>query len=160
MFCFVFFHQYIKNFYNETLVDEYGSIPDENSITVLYSLTVSIFAIGGMVGALLVSRLVTRYGRLVCAAVLSDLLLNVFPFKMAVSPRRKGTLVRATVLVFIGGALMGFSRACRMPAMVIIGRFITGVHSGGLVSFPEELTYHTESLSPFFFSTSKKDKPW
>lgn len=45
-------------------------------------------------------------------------------------PNRKGTLVRATVLVFIGGLLMGFSRACRMPAMVIIGRFITGVHSG------------------------------
>lgn len=76
---------------------------------------------------------------------------------MAVSLRRKGTLVRATVLVFIGGALMGFSRACRMPAMVIIGRFITGVHSGGLVSFPEELTYHAESLSPlFFFSNFKK----
>lgn len=63
VFLFFFFHQYIKKFYNETLVDEYGSIPDENFITVLYSLTVSIFAIGGMVGALLVSRLVTRYGR-------------------------------------------------------------------------------------------------
>lgn len=25
---------------------------------------------------------------------------------------------------------MGFSRACRMPSMVIFGRFITGVHSG------------------------------
>lgn len=60
-------------------------------------------------------------------------------FKMTVCPHRKGTLVRATVLVFIGGALMGFSRACRMPAMVIIGRFITGVHSGRLASFLEEL---------------------
>lgn len=69
---------------------------------------------------------------------------------MTVSLRRKGTLVRATVLVFIGGALMGFSRACRMPAMVVIGRFITGVHSGGLASFLEELTYHAESLAPFF----------
>ncbi|TNM85934.1 hypothetical protein fugu_008205 [Takifugu bimaculatus] len=97
--------EYIKKFYNETLIEDFGWTPDENFITVLYSLTVSIFAIGGMIGALLVSRLVTRYGR-------------------------KGTLVRATVLVFIGGALMGFSRACRMPAMVIIGRFITGVHSG------------------------------
>ncbi|KAF7663403.1 hypothetical protein LDENG_00211440 [Lucifuga dentata] len=25
---------------------------------------------------------------------------------------------------------MGFSQACRMPVMIIIGRFITGVHSG------------------------------
>lgn len=46
------------------------------------------------------------------------------------SPHRKGTLVKSTVLVFIAGALMGFSRSWRMPAMVIVGRFITGVHSG------------------------------
>ncbi|KAK5866497.1 hypothetical protein PBY51_020685 [Eleginops maclovinus] len=97
--------EYIKDFYNETLTKSYNWIPDERLLTVLYSLTVSIFAIGGMTGALLVGKLVTKYGR-------------------------KGTLVRATVLVFIGGALMGFSRSCRMPAMVILGRFITGVHSG------------------------------
>lgn len=97
--------QYIKEFYNETLTEDYGWETDEEYLTVLYSLTVSIFAIGGMTGALLVGRLVTNYGR-------------------------KGTLVRITVLVFIGGALMGFSRACRMPAMVILGRFVTGVHSG------------------------------
>ncbi|KAL3067324.1 solute carrier family 2 member 15b [Trematomus bernacchii] len=97
--------QYIKNFYNETLTESYNWIPDERLLTILYSVTVSIFAIGGMTGALLVGKLVTKFGR-------------------------KGTLVRATVLVFIGGALMGFSRSCRMPAMVILGRFITGVHSG------------------------------
>lgn len=61
-----FFRQYIKKFYNETLAEDSGIIPDKNFITVLYSLTVSIFAIGGMIGALLVSRLVTRYGRSVC----------------------------------------------------------------------------------------------
>uniref|UniRef100_A0A8C6WXQ2 Solute carrier family 2 member 15b n=1 Tax=Neogobius melanostomus TaxID=47308 RepID=A0A8C6WXQ2_9GOBI len=97
--------QYIKDFYNETLTEEYGWETDEEFLTVLYSLTVSIFAVGGMTGALLVGRLVTTYGR-------------------------KGTLVRITVLVFIGGALMAFSRSCRMPAMVILGRFIVGVHSG------------------------------
>lgn len=59
-----FFQQHIKKFYNETLVEDYGTVTDNNFITVLYSLTVSIFAIGGMIGALLVGRLVTRYGRL------------------------------------------------------------------------------------------------
>uniref|UniRef100_A0A669DB06 Solute carrier family 2 member 15b n=1 Tax=Oreochromis niloticus TaxID=8128 RepID=A0A669DB06_ORENI len=97
--------QYIKDFYNETLLESHGLTPDGHLLTVLYSLTVSIFAIGGMTGALLVGRLVTKYGR-------------------------KGTLVRSTALVFMGGALMGFSRWCRIPEMVIIGRFITGVHSG------------------------------
>jgi len=43
---------------------------------------------------------------------------------------RKGTLVHSTVLVFIAGGLMGFSRLCGSPEMIIIGRFITGIHSG------------------------------
>uniref|UniRef100_A0A8C5EN29 Solute carrier family 2, facilitated glucose transporter member 5-like n=1 Tax=Gouania willdenowi TaxID=441366 RepID=A0A8C5EN29_GOUWI len=97
--------QYIKAFYNQTMIETYDWVPDESFLTVLYSLTVSIFAIGGMIGALLVGKLVTKFGR-------------------------KGTLVRSSVLVFVGGALMGFSRTCGNPAMVIIGRFITGVHSG------------------------------
>ncbi|XP_061889268.1 solute carrier family 2 member 15b isoform X1 [Entelurus aequoreus] len=97
--------QYIKTFYNETLREEYNWILDEESLTVLYSLTVSIFAIGGLIGAMSVGKLVTKFGR-------------------------KGTLVRSSVLVFIGGGLMGLSKACREPTMVIIGRFIVGVHSG------------------------------
>ncbi|KAG7486463.1 solute carrier family 2, facilitated glucose transporter member 5-like [Solea senegalensis] len=97
--------QYIKAFYNESITESYHWTPDEKFITILYSLTVSVFAIGGMVGALLVAKLVTRYGR-------------------------RGTVVRSSMLVFIGGALMAFSRGCGSPAMVIIGRFITGVHSG------------------------------
>ncbi|KAM9314543.1 solute carrier family 2 member 15b [Pholidichthys leucotaenia] len=97
--------QYIKNFYNQTIMETHNFTPDKALLTVMYSLTVSIFAAGGMIGALLVGKLVTKYGR-------------------------KGTLVRSTTLVFIGGALMGFSRRTRNPAMVIVGRFITGVHSG------------------------------
>ncbi|KAM4751363.1 solute carrier family 2 member 15b [Anableps anableps] len=97
--------EYIKAFYNETLSERHHWTPDEHFLTILYSLTVSIFAIGGMSGALLVGKLVTKYGR-------------------------KGTLVRSTMLVFIGGSLMGFSRWFRNPFMVIAGRFITGVHSG------------------------------
>lgn len=57
------FHQFIKDFYNESLTEELNWTLDEKVVTVLYSLTVSIFAIGGMTGALLVARLVTKYGR-------------------------------------------------------------------------------------------------
>uniref|UniRef100_A0A665V729 Solute carrier family 2, facilitated glucose transporter member 5-like n=1 Tax=Echeneis naucrates TaxID=173247 RepID=A0A665V729_ECHNA len=97
--------QFIKDFYNETLTEFYDWTPNESHLTVLYSVTVSIFAIGGMMGSLLVGRLVTKYGR-------------------------KGTLVRSSVLVFTGGAMMGLSRWLQMPLMVILGRFITGIHSG------------------------------
>uniref|UniRef100_A0AAY4EYJ6 Solute carrier family 2, facilitated glucose transporter member 5 n=1 Tax=Denticeps clupeoides TaxID=299321 RepID=A0AAY4EYJ6_9TELE len=96
---------YIKQFYNQTMLLRTGMGVDEQTLTVMYSVTVSIFAIGGLLGSLMVGVLVTKFGR-------------------------KGTLVKSTSLVFVGGALMGFSRLCGSPEMLIIGRFITGIHSG------------------------------
>lgn len=96
---------YIKEFYNRTVVSRNGTGLSEDTLTILYSFTVSVFAIGGLLGSFIVGMLVTRFGR-------------------------KGTVVNTTVLVFIAGCLMGFSRVCGSPEMVILGRFITGIHSG------------------------------
>ncbi|XP_016362694.1 solute carrier family 2 member 15b [Sinocyclocheilus anshuiensis] len=97
--------EYIKDFYNQTIVRRNGSGVDKEFLTLIYSVTVSIFATGGLVGSLTVGMQVTRFGR-------------------------RGTLVHSTVLVFIAGVLMGFSRLCGSPEMIIIGRFIVGIHSG------------------------------
>ncbi|KAI3363091.1 hypothetical protein L3Q82_011533, partial [Scortum barcoo] len=96
---------YIKDFYNKTVLSRNGTGLSGETLTLMYSLTVSVFAIGGLLGSLIVGMLVTRFGR-------------------------KGTVVNTTVLVFIAGSLMGFSRICGSPEMVIFGRFITGIHSG------------------------------
>uniref|UniRef100_A0A9J7YM52 Solute carrier family 2, facilitated glucose transporter member 5 n=1 Tax=Cyprinus carpio carpio TaxID=630221 RepID=A0A9J7YM52_CYPCA len=96
---------YIKDFYNHTVVSRNGTGFNEEALTLMYSLTVSVFAIGGLIGSLMVGTLVTKFGR-------------------------KGTVVNSTVLVFLAGSLMGFSRICSSPEMVIFGRFITGIHSG------------------------------
>ncbi|CAG6018126.1 unnamed protein product [Menidia menidia] len=96
---------YIKNFYNKTVLSRNGTGLSGETLTLMYSLTVSVFAIGGLLGSLIVGMLVTRFGR-------------------------KGTVVKTTVLVFIAGSFMGFSRICGSPEMVILGRFITGIHSG------------------------------
>ncbi|KAJ8250333.1 hypothetical protein COCON_G00222550 [Conger conger] len=96
---------YIKDFYNRTIVSRNGTGLNQEALTLMYSLTVSVFAVGGLVGSLMVGILVTRFGR-------------------------KGTVLNSTVLVFIAGSLMGFSRICNSPEMVIFGRFITGIHSG------------------------------
>ncbi|KAM4730504.1 solute carrier family 2 member 15a isoform 2-T2 [Anableps anableps] len=96
---------YIKDFYNKTVLTRNGTGLSGETLTLMYSLTVSVFAIGGLLGSLIVGMLVTHFGR-------------------------KGTVVNTTVLVFIAGSLMGFSRICNSPEMVIIGRFITGIHSG------------------------------
>uniref|UniRef100_H3CLJ7 Solute carrier family 2, facilitated glucose transporter member 5 n=1 Tax=Tetraodon nigroviridis TaxID=99883 RepID=H3CLJ7_TETNG len=96
---------YIKDFYNKTMINRTGAALNEETLTLMYSLTVSVFAIGGLLGSLIVGMLVTRFGR-------------------------KGTVIKTTMLVFVAGSLMGFGRICRSPEMVIIGRFITGIHSG------------------------------
>lgn len=48
-------------------------------------------------------------------------------------PARNGTLSRSTLLVLLAGGLMGFSRKLGSLEMVIIGRSITGLHSGRLL---------------------------
>ncbi|KFP89918.1 Solute carrier family 2, facilitated glucose transporter member 9, partial [Apaloderma vittatum] len=97
---------YIKTFYNITWSQRYGHGLEPGPLTLLYSLTVSIFALGGLVGSLLVGMLVDRYGR------------------------GNGALSRSALLVLLAGGFMGFSRELESPEMVIIGRCITGLHSG------------------------------
>ncbi|NWH20893.1 GTR9 protein, partial [Grus americana] len=96
---------HIKAFYNATWSQRYGHGLAPGPLTLLYSLTVSIFALGGLVGSLLVGVLVDRYGR-------------------------NGTLSRSVLFVLMAGGFMGFSRELGSPEMVIIGRSIMGLYSG------------------------------
>ncbi|XP_065602514.1 solute carrier family 2, facilitated glucose transporter member 9-like isoform X3 [Cyrtonyx montezumae] len=96
---------HIKAFYNATWSQRYGHGLPPGPLTLLYSLTVSIFALGGLGGSLLVGTLVARYGR-------------------------HGTLGRSALLILLAGGLMAFSRQLAAPEMVIVGRAITGLHSG------------------------------
>uniref|UniRef100_A0A3B4F274 Major facilitator superfamily (MFS) profile domain-containing protein n=1 Tax=Pundamilia nyererei TaxID=303518 RepID=A0A3B4F274_9CICH len=52
---------YIKDFYNKTVVGRNGTGLSEETLTLMYSLTVSVFAVGGLLGSLIVGMLVTRY---------------------------------------------------------------------------------------------------
>uniref|UniRef100_UPI00398EF369 solute carrier family 2 member 15b n=1 Tax=Pristiophorus japonicus TaxID=55135 RepID=UPI00398EF369 len=97
--------QYIKDFYNATILERYNRSMSADHLVLLYSATVSVFAVGGMFGSLLVGLLVAKFGQ-------------------------KGTLVYSTLLVFLAAFLMGFSKQLRSPEMVISGRFMTGIHSG------------------------------
>lgn len=146
----LFFTQYIKDFYNQTIVRRNGSGVDKETLTLIYSVTVSIFAIGGLVGSLTVGMQVTRFGRysiqlihvsplLNSIGIVSEMLTHCISWPKFNSYLnalciflicRRGTLVNSTFLVFIAGALMGFSRLCGSPEMIIIGRFIIGIHSG------------------------------
>ncbi|KAB0342827.1 hypothetical protein FD754_019753 [Muntiacus muntjak] len=117
---FVVCFQYIKGFYNESWERRRGHPIDSDTLTLLWSVTVSIFAIGGLVGTFLVKLIGKFLGR-------------------------KNTLLANNGFGISAALLM----ACSLPAgaleMLIVGRFIMGVHGGIALS---ALPMYLSEISP------------
>ncbi|XP_016896596.1 solute carrier family 2, facilitated glucose transporter member 1-like [Cynoglossus semilaevis] len=95
----------LKSFFNQTWVERYGKSISPNICTVVWSIAVAIFSVGGMVGSFSVGVMANRFGR-----------------------RRSMFLVNS--LAVIGGLLMGFSTICSSYEMVIAGRLVIGLFCG------------------------------
>ncbi|XP_028985187.1 solute carrier family 2, facilitated glucose transporter member 4-like [Betta splendens] len=95
----------IEDDYNSTWVHRYGAPIPAGTLTSLWSLSVAIFSIGGMLSSFSVG-------------VVSEWL-----------GRRKAMLIN-NLLAFIGGSLMGLSKLCRSFEMMILGRFVIGAYCG------------------------------
>ncbi|KAF7667950.1 hypothetical protein LDENG_00039880 [Lucifuga dentata] len=95
----------IEDFINETWHGRYQEPISKSSLTALWSLTVSIFSVGGIFGSFSVGLFVNRFGR------------------------RKSMLM-VNVLAFAAAALMGFSKMSSSWEMLVIGRFVVGFYSG------------------------------
>ncbi|TDG99735.1 hypothetical protein EPR50_G00197230 [Perca flavescens] len=91
--------------YNATWVHRYGESIPTGTLTSLWSLSVAIFSIGGMLSSS-------------CVGFISEWL-----------GRRKAMLIN-NMFAFIGGSLMGLSKLCRSFEMLILGRFIIGIYCG------------------------------
>ncbi|XP_062271557.1 solute carrier family 2, facilitated glucose transporter member 9 [Scomber scombrus] len=96
---------YIRDFYNKTWIERYGEPVAAETATLLWSLTVSIFAIGGLLGALSASFLMKVFGR-------------------------KGTLLLDNSLAVVAALLLSLGEWASSFEMLIIGRLIIGVNSG------------------------------
>ncbi|XP_053182490.1 solute carrier family 2, facilitated glucose transporter member 3 isoform X2 [Scomber japonicus] len=86
-------------------MERYGESFSKETITLVWSVSVAIFSVGGMIGSFSVGAMVTKFGR------------------------RKSMLL-ANIVAVLGGTLMGLSTVSRSFEMVIIGRFIIGVFCG------------------------------
>ncbi|KAJ3585380.1 hypothetical protein NHX12_014101 [Muraenolepis orangiensis] len=95
----------IEQDYNATWIHRYGEPIPPGSLTSLWSLSVAIFSIGGMVSSF-------------CVGFVSEWL-----------GRRKAMLVN-NVFAFIGGGLMGMSKISRSIEMMVLGRFVIGAYCG------------------------------
>ncbi|XP_068934969.1 solute carrier family 2, facilitated glucose transporter member 7-like, partial [Petaurus breviceps papuanus] len=98
-------HKVLKSFYNETYFDRYGKFMDDSLLLILWSVTVSMFPLGGLIGALIVGFLVDRYGR-------------------------KRTLLINNILAITSAILMGSSKAAKSYEMIIFSRVIVGICAG------------------------------
>uniref|UniRef100_A0A3B4Z5B0 Solute carrier family 2 member 9 n=1 Tax=Stegastes partitus TaxID=144197 RepID=A0A3B4Z5B0_9TELE len=96
---------YIKAFYNKTWTERYGEPIPAETVTLFWSITVSIFSIGGLVGALSASSILKAFGR-------------------------KGTLLLNNIFAIIAALMLSLGEKSRSFEMLIIGRLIMGVDSG------------------------------
>ncbi|KAM3617441.1 uncharacterized protein V6R79_006198 [Siganus canaliculatus] len=110
----------IENFYNETWTSRRSEPIPQGTLTALWSLSVAIFSVGGMLGSFSVGLFVNRFGR-------------------------KNSMLMANVLAFFAAALMGFSKLAASFEMLIIGRFVVGLYSGLSTGF---VPLYVEEISP------------
>ncbi|XP_044845387.1 solute carrier family 2, facilitated glucose transporter member 11-like isoform X3 [Mauremys mutica] len=96
---------HIKRFINKTWLERYGSPLHQETITLLWSLIVSIYFVGGLLGCLCSGYLFVKHGKKKC------LLCN-------------------NMLIMVAALHMGFSKTAKSFEMILIGRFLYGISAG------------------------------
>ncbi|XP_020563378.1 solute carrier family 2, facilitated glucose transporter member 5 [Oryzias latipes] len=96
---------FIKKLINRTCVERYDFSLEEWQVSLIWSFTVSIFCIGGLLGSLTAGSLTSKFGRKRC------LLLN-------------------NLVAIAGAVLMILSQTAVSFEMIMVARFLYGVNSG------------------------------
>ncbi|XP_069373216.1 solute carrier family 2, facilitated glucose transporter member 11 [Paralichthys olivaceus] len=109
---------YIQSFINETYMERWGISLDIPQVTLVWTLIVSFFSLGGLVGALLAGPMAVHFGR-------------------------KKSLLLNNAFLFVGTVLVLTCRAAKSFEMIIIARFLVGMNSG--VSMNVQPMYFGES---------------
>ncbi|NXR33359.1 GTR5 protein, partial [Zosterops hypoxanthus] len=96
---------YMQDFYNKTYLDRTGTPMDGSFQTLLWSLTVSMFPLGGLFGSLMVWPMVNNCGR-------------------------KGTLLINNLFSIAAAILMGTSELAKTFEVIILSRVVMGIFAG------------------------------
>ncbi|XP_025016365.1 solute carrier family 2, facilitated glucose transporter member 1 isoform X1 [Tetranychus urticae] len=95
----------IEAWINETYARRFAENPDQQTISLIFSLLASIYCVGGMVGALSTAYFATKFGR-------------------------KGGLLVNNVFLVIGIILNVLAKPVGFYELLVIGRFFVGINSG------------------------------
>ncbi|KAM9360462.1 solute carrier family 2, facilitated glucose transporter member 11b [Symphorus nematophorus] len=96
---------YVHEFINQTWRERYQTEISDNVLTLLWSTIVSIFTIGGLIGATIGGTLSVKLGR-------------------------KGTLLANNITALTAALLMGLSYPTGLFELLIVGRLLTGLNAG------------------------------
>ncbi|XP_048370524.1 solute carrier family 2, facilitated glucose transporter member 11-like [Sphaerodactylus townsendi] len=131
--------EHIKRFINATWVERYGSPLHQKTVSLLWSLVVSLYCVGGLFGCMWSGPLTMRYGK-------------------------KRTFMINDLIIIAAALLIGFSRMAKSYEMILIGRFLYGITAGiclnvhgqyvGEVS-PKKLRGFANTTSSVFFALGK-----
>ncbi|CAL7952480.1 unnamed protein product [Xylocopa violacea] len=97
--------QLIEDWISELKMNRTGTPTKQSEVTMIWSIAVSIFCVGGMIGGSLVGSVADRFGR-------------------------KGGLLLNNVLVLLTVIFEGCAKTAKSYEMIIIGRFIIGINAG------------------------------
>lgn len=97
--------EFMKQFYNETHYGRTGEPMGSFTLTLLWSVTVSMFPFGGFIGSLLVGPLVNTFGR-------------------------KGALLFNNIFSIVPAILMGCSKVAKSFELIIVSRLLVGICAG------------------------------
>lgn len=109
---------YIQAFINDTYVERWGTTLDTPQVTLLWTIIVSAFSLGGLLGALLAGPMAVRFGR-------------------------KNSLLMNNLFLFVGAVFMLTCKVAKSFEMIILARFLVGINSG--VSMNIQPMYFGES---------------
>ncbi|KAM4808092.1 solute carrier family 2, facilitated glucose transporter member 9-like [Rhinophrynus dorsalis] len=96
---------YIKQFIKQTWIKRHGTPVPEGTLTLLWSMMVSVISIGGFIGSTASGYLIGKFGKKNCQ------LWNC-------------------LLPLISTVLMGLSRTVGLFEMILVGRFLCGLNAG------------------------------
>ncbi|KAK7128856.1 hypothetical protein R3I94_017173 [Phoxinus phoxinus] len=94
----------MKLFYTQIYENRYGPM-SESLLTLLWSVTVSMYPLGGFFGSLMVGPLVNKFGR-------------------------KGTLLFNNIFSIVPAIMMGVSEVAGSFEIIIVARFLVGICAG------------------------------
>lgn len=95
----------VEQFLNETFKERYEKDLSSDQISTYFSIAVSMFLVGGMIGALSGGWVAEKFGR-------------------------KRALIYTQVFSIFGAALMGTSKYANSYEMLVIGRILVGISAG------------------------------